>query len=45
MPCWVEINELKPLLDNVGADGLNVLMHFKTEKDIEAALKIADEYR
>ena len=45
MPCWVELNELKPLLDNVGADGLNILMHFKTEKDIEEALKIAEQYR
>lgn len=45
MPCWVELDELVPLLDNVGADGLNCLMHFKSEKDIEAALKIADRYR
>jgi hypothetical protein len=44
MPCWVELNELKPLLDNVGAEGLNILMHFKSERDIEEALKIADEY-
>lgn len=44
MPCWVELEELKPLLDNVGSKGLNILMHFKTEKDIEQALKIADEY-
>ena len=45
MPCWVELHELKPLLDNVGNEGLNILMHFKTEQDIEDALKIADEYR
>ena len=45
MPCWVETHELKPLLDNVGATGLNILMHFKSEKDIDEALKIADEYR
>lgn len=45
MPCWVELDELKPLLDNVGAEGLNILMHFKTEKDIEAAIKIAGPYR
>jgi len=45
MPCWVEVNELKPLLDNVGPKGLNILMHFKTEKDIEEAVKIANEYR
>jgi hypothetical protein len=45
MPCWVEVNELKPLLDAVGAEGLNILMHFKSEKDIDAALKIASEFR
>jgi hypothetical protein len=45
MPCWVRVEELKSLLDNVGAEGLNILMDFKTEKDIEAALKTADEYR
>jgi hypothetical protein len=45
MPCWVTVDELQPLLDNVGNQGLNILMDFKTEKDIEAALKIADRYR
>ena len=45
MPCWVEVNELKPLLDNVGTEGLNILMHFKKEKDIDDALKIADIFR
>ncbi len=45
MPCWVEVDELQPLLDNVGNQGLNVLMHFKTEKDIDEALKIAEKYR
>ena len=45
MPCWVELNELVPLLDNVGAEGLNILMHFRSEKDIELAMKIADKYR
>lgn len=45
MPCWVELDELKPLLDNVGAEGLNILMHFKKEKDIEEALRIVEPYR
>jgi hypothetical protein len=45
MPCWVEVDELKPLLDAVGAEGLNILMHFQSEKDIDAALKIADSFR
>jgi hypothetical protein len=45
MPCWVELNEMKPLLDNVGAEGLNILMHFKKEQDIEEAVRIAEPYR
>lgn len=45
MPCWVEPDELKPLLDNIGADGLNILMHFKNERDIEKAIKIVEPYR
>jgi hypothetical protein len=45
MPCWVELQELRPLLDQVGPEGLNVLMHFRSEKDIEEAAGIAEEYR
>ncbi len=45
MPCWVELDELKPLLDQVGAEGLNVLMHFRSERDIDDAVEIADRYR
>jgi len=45
MPCWVTLDELQPLLENVGADGLNILMDFKSEKDIDAALKIVEKYR
>lgn len=45
MPCWVKPHELKPLLDHVGNEGLNILMDFKSEKDIENALRIAEQYR
>jgi hypothetical protein len=45
MPCWVEVNELKPLLDEVGPEGVNVLMHFESERDIDAAIEIASHYR
>jgi len=45
MPCWVEPHELRPLLDQVGPEGLNVLMHFRNEKDIDATMRIAGEYR
>jgi hypothetical protein len=45
MACWVELDELAPLLDAVGPSGTSVLVHATTERDIEAALVIADRYR
>jgi hypothetical protein len=45
MANWVTPGELKPLLDNVGNQGLHINVDFKTEKDIETVLKIAEEYR
>jgi hypothetical protein len=45
MPCWVEVEELEPILDQLGPEGLNILMHFTSEHDIDRALKIAEKYR
>ena len=45
MPCWVKPDELKPLLDAVGNAGLNILMDFQSEEDIETTLKIAEDYQ
>jgi hypothetical protein len=45
MASWVEVSELKPLLDAVGPDGVHILMHFESERDIDAALEIAAHYR
>lgn len=45
MACWVKIDELKPLLDAVGADGIHLEMDFHNEKEVEQALKIVEEYR
>lgn len=45
MANWVTLDELKPLLDQVGNQGLNIQMDFKTEKEIEEALKIITSYR
>lgn len=45
MATWVELDELQPLLDTVGPAGLNILMNFKTERDIDAALEIVSHYR
>lgn len=45
MANWVTLDELKPLLDNVGNQGMHINIDFKSQKDIEQALKIVDEYR
>ncbi|NMA75429.1 MAG: hypothetical protein GX963_15055 [Bacteroidales bacterium] len=45
MANWVTLDELKPLLDNVGNQGLNIQMDFKNESEIDEALKIIDSYR
>ncbi len=45
MANWVALDELEPLLDQVGNQGLHINVDFKSEKDIGAALKIIDKYR
>ncbi len=45
MATWVETDELAPLLDAVGPDGMHVLMDFKSPRDIDDALAIAERYR
>ncbi|MBN2165922.1 MAG: hypothetical protein JW717_06570 [Marinilabiliaceae bacterium] len=44
MANWVTLDELEPLLDNVGTDGLHINIDFKSEKDIDTAMKIAQKY-
>jgi hypothetical protein len=45
MANWVSLDELEPLLDNVGNQGLNINVDFKSEKDIEKAIRIVERYR
>lgn len=45
MANWVTLEELEPLLDHVGDQGLHINVDFKSEKEIEKALKIVDKYR
>ena len=45
MANWVTLDELEPLLDHVGNQGLHINVDFKNEKDIEAAMKIIEKYR
>jgi len=45
MANWVTVDELEPLLDHVGNQGLNIQVDFKNEQEIDQALKIVDKYR
>jgi hypothetical protein len=45
MATWVQTDELAPLLDAVGPEGVHVLMDFTSPRDIDAALAIAERYR
>ena len=42
---WVTLDELRPLLDAVGSDGMHISMDFKNDAEIDQALKIVEEYR
>ena len=44
MACWVTLDELKPLLDNIGADGVHLEMDFHNEREVEQAMRIIEEY-
>ena len=44
MACWVTLDELKPLLDHIGVDGIHLEMDFHNEKEVEQAMRIVEEY-
>ncbi|HAK45454.1 MAG TPA: hypothetical protein DCO79_05995 [Spirochaeta sp.] len=41
----IEPNEVKPLLDNVGPEGMYLMIDLQTEKEIEYISRVAEEYR
>jgi len=45
MACWVTLDELRPLLDNIGGDGVHLEMDFHNEREVEQALRIIEEYQ
>jgi len=45
MACWVTLDELRPLLDNIGGDGVHIEMDFHNEREVEEALRIVEEYQ
>ncbi len=44
MACWVTLDELRPLLDNIGGDGVHLEMDFHNEREVEQAMRIVEEY-
>ena len=45
MACWVTLDELRPLLDNIGDEGVHIEMDFHNEHEVDQALTIVDEFR
>jgi hypothetical protein len=45
MTSGATVEELRPLLDEIGPHGVHMLMDFQSERDIDAALEIASHYR
>lgn len=45
MACWVTLDELRPLLDNIGGNGVHLEMDFHNEDEVEKAMRIVEEYQ
>ena len=44
MACWVTLDELRPLLDHIGGDGVHLEMDFHNEREVEQALEMVQEF-
>ena len=44
MACWVTIDEMRPLLDNIGGDGIHLEMDFHNEREVEEAMKTVQDF-
>lgn len=45
MACWVTLDELRPLLDNIGGDGVHIEMDFHNEREVEQAMRIVSDFQ
>jgi len=45
MACWVTLDELHPLLDNIGGDGVHLEMDFHNEREVEEAMRIVSDFQ
>jgi len=41
----VTLDELKPLLDHIGGEGVHIEMDFHNEREVEQAMRIVEEYQ
>ncbi len=44
MACHLKVEEIKPLLDNIGTEGVHLEVDFNNEKEVEQAMKIVNEF-
>jgi corrinoid protein of di/trimethylamine methyltransferase len=45
LACWVTLDELRPLLDNIGGEGVHIEMDFHNETEVEQAMEIVAQYQ
>ena len=45
MACWVTLDELGPLLDNIGTEGVHIEMDFHNEQEVEQAMRIVEKMK
>lgn len=45
LACWVTLEELRPLLDHIGSEGVHLEMDFHNEQEVEEAMRIVEEYQ
>ena len=43
MACWVKPDELRPLLEAIGTDGVHIEMDFHNEQEVEEAMEIVSK--
>lgn len=45
MACWVSLDELRPLLNHIGGQGVHLEMDFHNEQEVDMALEIVAEFQ
>ena len=45
MACHLTVDEIKPLLNNIGTEGVHLEVDFQNEKEVEEAMKIIENFK